>query len=58
MMQTGGDAFSCNSTSRSSDIGSRGVSATVARGEFTAGYREGQEETLGALGLLLNVIAF
>jgi TnpA family transposase len=28
------------------------------RGELAAGYREGQEETLGALGLLLNVIAF
>ena len=28
------------------------------RGELTAGYREGQEEKLGALGLMLNVIAF
>lgn len=28
------------------------------RGELTSGYREGQEETLGALGLMLNVIAF
>ena len=28
------------------------------RGELTAEYRQGQEETLGALGLLLNVIAF
>ena len=28
------------------------------RGELAAGYREGQEETLGTLGLLLNVIAF
>jgi len=28
------------------------------RGELTKGYREGQEETLGALGLMLNVIAF
>lgn len=28
------------------------------RGELAAPYREGQEETLGALGLLLNVIAF
>ena len=27
------------------------------RGELVAGYREGQEETLGALGLMLNVIA-
>ena len=27
------------------------------RGELVAGYREGQEETLGALGLVLNVIA-
>ena len=28
------------------------------RGELIAGYREGQEEKLGALGLMLNVIAF
>ena len=28
------------------------------RGELTAGYREGQEEKLSALGLMLNVIAF
>jgi len=28
------------------------------RGELASGYREGQEETLGALGLMLNVIAF
>ena len=28
------------------------------RGELTTGYREGQEEKLGALGLMLNVIAF
>ena len=28
------------------------------RVELTAGYREGQEEKLGALGLMLNVIAF
>ena len=28
------------------------------RGELTAGYREGQEEKLGPLGLMLNVIAF
>ena len=27
------------------------------RGELTTGYREGQEEKLGALGLMLNVIA-
>ena len=27
------------------------------RGELAAGYREGQEETLGALGLMLNMIA-
>ena len=27
------------------------------RGELAAGYREGQEDTLGALGLILNVIA-
>ena len=28
------------------------------RGELASGYREGQEETLGALGLMLNVITF
>ena len=27
------------------------------RGELTSGYREGQEEKLGTLGLMLNVIA-
>lgn len=28
------------------------------RGEVAAGYKEGQEETLGALGLMLNVIGY